>query len=205
MDRWCSSSVARCSISNAAELVARLDGPDLKWRCFSPESLSADTMTWLSNSGAASSRYCTRNAELGHVRSTCLSALGLYEPPLRRLETLYQTSGLLVHVSPDWSLGGFLERAQGTTSLATFPLQNDCGKWCSAFTLLTPDLPMTIFGSARSQDSGVGLLYEPTPKVWQHVQCASVTDSNMCVLQVRTAHAVHAMRATTARWGAWTA
>jgi len=39
--------------------------------------------------------------------------------------------------------------------------------------LLTPDLPLTFYGY-----EGMGLLFEPTEQVWQHVQCTTPLDSN---------------------------
>lgn len=57
------------------------------------------------------------------------------------------------------------------------PVDRDCGEHCAAFSLLTPELPLVVFGGEK-MSTGIGLIYEANAEVWSTVQCTSVIDSN---------------------------
>jgi hypothetical protein len=71
--------------------------------------------------------------------------------------------------------GRWIDAAFRANKLRDVAVDRDCGKWCSAFTYLSPDLPLALFTPGHI---GVGLVFDANPEVWQHVQCTSVIDSN---------------------------
>ena len=56
------------------------------------------------------------------------------------------------------------------------PVEADCGKYCAAFSFLSPDVPIAPFSFAEYK-SGLMLAFDANPSVWNEVQCMSVTDS----------------------------
>ena len=55
------------------------------------------------------------------------------------------------------------------------PVEKDCGKWCSAFSFLSSDIPFIPFGFQGYQ-SGLMLVFDAKPELWSEVQCMSTTD-----------------------------
>ena len=100
------------------------------------------------------------------------------ELALLRFEEAFRTHGLLAQVIVgDGSSDNWLQRALRAKVLKDFPLSRDCGQWCSAFTLLNPRLPISVFGG-DFLSIGIGMVFEANADVWQHVQCTAVIDSN---------------------------
>ena len=60
--------------------------------------------------------------------------------------------------------------------LADIDVHRDCGEWCAAFTLSTPDLPLVFFGT-EGFDHGYALVHD-AGDLWHYMQCAAVIDSN---------------------------
>jgi hypothetical protein len=67
----------------------------------------------------------------------------------------------LVDVSKDW-----FKRALMADSLAQMVAEPDCGPHCSAFSLLTPELPLVVY-SAHDYYLGVGFLFEVSAVIEQ--------------------------------------
>ena len=99
------------------------------------------------------------------------------ERALVRVTSAFQSHGLLTH-----SVGGgsrWMQDLMRTSSRHDFTVERDCGEHCSAFTLLHPDLPLSVFASGDGHDNGIGLAFEASDEVWDTaVQCMSVLDSN---------------------------
>lgn len=67
LNEWCKTS-SSCPIYDAT--LARLDGPDeMRWRCYSPRTLSPDTLRFVSGRD-----YCTRGSGLQDALDACLAA-----------------------------------------------------------------------------------------------------------------------------------
>ena len=98
----------------------------------------------------------------------------MLRPDLRRhglLATVVPHSMNSVRYSP-WG-----RDAWKASKLDSFPIRNDCGEHCAAFSLLTPQLPVLLFGGDKTSVS-LALVFEANAEVWEHVQCLAVTDSN---------------------------
>ena len=100
------------------------------------------------------------------------------ERALRRFEKAFRTNGLLAHVVVLEGGGdSYMRKLLDASASQPLPLHKDCGQWCTAFSLWTPQLPLATFGGDGLQ-IGFGLVYEADARAWRHVQCTSVTDSN---------------------------
>ena len=68
--------------------------------------------------------------------------------------------------------------ALATTSLEQFPVELDCGRWCTAYTLLSPELPVSVFSGDGNDGYGIALVHAAGGELWDNfVQCAAVVDS----------------------------
>jgi len=61
------------------------------------------------------------------------------------------------------------------TTVYDLPPNTDCGERCYGTSLLTPDLPVSVF-STQSYRLG-GAMVHDAAVLWKHVQCAAVVDS----------------------------
>jgi len=78
MNSWCEEPSTGCSQASAeagcssSQLFARFDaaasGTEKEWRCYSPDSLSSDTMSY-----TGGMCYCSHNASLAAVQRCCLT------------------------------------------------------------------------------------------------------------------------------------
>ena len=99
------------------------------------------------------------------------------ERTLVRFEASFLSHGLLTHSMN--SGDHWVQSLMGMSGPQDFRLQRDCGEHCSAFTLLHPKLPLSIFANGMGYNNGVGLAFHANEEVWSSVvQCMSVVDSN---------------------------
>ena len=97
-----------------------------------------------------------------------------------QLNQIFRESGLLLHLIDRHSLRGswMVEALRGASLVASLPVQTDCGRWCSAMSLLTPEIPLVTFSNFMpGSEMGAGLLFAANHPVWDLVQCAAPTDS----------------------------
>lgn len=112
--------------------------------------------------------------------SPATPALAAPERALRIFEAAFKQRGLLVHVVVGTG-GVWLQKLLRATHWSRVPIERDCGERCAAFSLLTPELPLSLFTGGAGlglPGAGIALMYEANQEVWAHVQCASVVDSN---------------------------
>ena len=94
----------------------------------------------------------------------------------------FRTHGILVHsttchgqfcssTANDW----FVAAMQAQE--APLPVEKDCGPSCAAFTFQHASIPLVPF-SFPQMHTGFALVYSAGPDLWDHVQCAAVTDSS---------------------------
>ena len=91
---------------------------------------------------------------------------------MQRVLDAFDQHGLLVHKFKDtWA-----KQALAARTLDALPMESDCGSHdgCAGFSLLHQRLPVSVY-----QGSGAATLHSASPEqLWQHVQCASATDSD---------------------------
>ena len=87
----------------------------------------------------------------------------------------FETSGCLLHMidmNSDWLRCVFADRRPPKR----FPIETDCGEFCSAFSLLRCDLPLTAYSTSfYVLNSGMVFAAEG---MWPHVTCMACLDSN---------------------------
>ena len=91
-------------------------------------------------------------------------------PARERVLAAFRENGLLIKVLNGPAHGALLSsRSLGDVPLAAA----DCGPWCAAYSLIHPDLPLSVF------DGGFRyILMHDAAEMWQHVKCSAVVDSN---------------------------
>ena len=90
------------------------------------------------------------------------------------LLSCFRDDGLLVHMFE--IEGSWIQRALKSSTRRTFPIETDCGPYCSAYSLLRCDLPLVVY-STSGYILSCGLIHNAR-KLWPFVTCMAVVDSN---------------------------
>ena len=90
----------------------------------------------------------------------------------RRLPHTHLSPSPAQAVSPAW-----LQAALRSPTLDQInTLEADCAEWCSALTLVTPELPLLVWNDGFGRN--LNLFFEASPAVWSKVQCMSNVDAD---------------------------
>jgi hypothetical protein len=93
-------------------------------------------------------------------------------PARERLLAAFRTNGLLVK-SVSNAGGAWHDAALGAVDLSDVPVDTDCGRWCAAYSLLTPQLPIALFDVKNAY-----VLVHDAGPLFPRAQCAAVVDAN---------------------------
>lgn len=107
-------------------------------------------------------------------------ALSQSRSSLSALNEAFAGHGLLVHMTSDatGAEAGWYKQALRATDLRNFPVHKGCGKWCTAFSFVSRELPLSVYFGEKGQGSRAGLAFAATQTLWRFVQCAAAVDSN---------------------------